>query len=72
MKILLGLLRFEHATRAAVRVDAVDERRPTSTVGLTLRRDNQTAQTGDGGRPRSARLAVGQRTYVSYILRACS
>lgn len=62
MKILLGLLRFEHATRAAIRVDAVDERRSASTVGLTLRCDNQPAQTGVARRPPSAGLAPGQRT----------
>ena len=62
MKILLGLLRFEHATRAAIRVDAVDERRSASTVGLTLRCDNQPAQTGTARRPLSAGLAPGQRT----------
>lgn len=72
MKILLGLLRFEHATRAAIRVDAVDERRSASTVGLTLRRDNQPARTGTARRPLSTGLAPDQRTSMSYILRICS
>ena len=72
MKILLGPLRFEHATRAAIRVDAVDERRSASTVGLTLRCDNQPAQTGAASHPPFAGLARDQRTFMLYILRTCN
>ncbi len=67
-EILLGLLPLEHATRAAIRVDAVDERRSASTVGLTLRHDNRAARRAVAVHPLRPCRAAAQSILMSFIL----
>ena len=68
-EILLGLLRFEQATRTVVRINAVDERCSEPTVGLALRHHNHAAHRAAAGhepRPR-ARPSKDQQCILSYI-----